>query len=340
MTTELKITGRLAEVGNLDGGSTPGASIYAGDGRYIEVHNLTEDEARAIAPAFGEMITVSIALAERTTAPVSQDAETWLRERYGAARGHHAWRDLEEAFNAGRALLAAAPAPIQQEPQVNPFASTFPPEIWLNVGDGDAHEVGPYKDLSELTWSWESIDKYDVRYVRAGLAAAEPSPVVAEMKADTPEYTQYECHHCGFGITVHKPNPAGVSELVAWKVGNLVSLTQEGYPGMGAYFVQVWDGDDLVARVYGDSFDEVRKRAALVVAPLAATPPALAGSQVQAAGDAVVTPELLRHLQLHTGLGAHACADLAGGYSLITEIIEAAFKFRQPPQSDTSGLPG
>jgi hypothetical protein len=30
------------------------------------------------------------------------DAETWLRNRYGAARGHHAWRELIEAFNAGR----------------------------------------------------------------------------------------------------------------------------------------------------------------------------------------------------------------------------------------------
>jgi hypothetical protein len=31
------------------------------------------------------------------------DAETWLRSRYGAHRGHFAWRELGEAFNAGRA---------------------------------------------------------------------------------------------------------------------------------------------------------------------------------------------------------------------------------------------
>lgn len=29
-------------------------------------------------------------------------AEDYLREKYGAYRGHHAWRDLEEAFNAGK----------------------------------------------------------------------------------------------------------------------------------------------------------------------------------------------------------------------------------------------
>lgn len=30
------------------------------------------------------------------------DAETYLRRRYGAYRGHFAWRELEEAFNAGK----------------------------------------------------------------------------------------------------------------------------------------------------------------------------------------------------------------------------------------------
>lgn len=34
-------------------------------------------------------------------------AEQWLRDRYGAYRGHFAWREIEEAFLAGRASLAA-----------------------------------------------------------------------------------------------------------------------------------------------------------------------------------------------------------------------------------------
>jgi hypothetical protein len=34
-------------------------------------------------------------------------AEAWLRARYGAYRGHFAWRELEDAFMAGRASLAA-----------------------------------------------------------------------------------------------------------------------------------------------------------------------------------------------------------------------------------------
>lgn len=35
------------------------------------------------------------------------DAETWLRHRHGAYRGHPEWRALEEAFNAGRAARKA-----------------------------------------------------------------------------------------------------------------------------------------------------------------------------------------------------------------------------------------
>lgn len=34
----------------------------------------------------------------------ARDAEEYLRAKYGAYRGHFAWRELEAAFNAGRAL--------------------------------------------------------------------------------------------------------------------------------------------------------------------------------------------------------------------------------------------
>lgn len=50
-------------------------------------------------------------------------------------------------------------------------------------------------------------------------------------------------------------------EGAPWTVGNLMTLSDCEYPGMGAYFKQVWDGDDLVARVYGNSFDEAHARA-------------------------------------------------------------------------------
>lgn len=35
-------------------------------------------------------------------------AEDYLRDKYGAYRGHHAWREIEEAFNAGKRAQSVA----------------------------------------------------------------------------------------------------------------------------------------------------------------------------------------------------------------------------------------
>lgn len=53
-----------------------------------------------------------------------------------------------------------------------------------------------------------------------------------------------------------------------FKVGNLVTVNQDPYPALGQLFVQLWDGDDLVARVYADDEKTLRKR----VSALNATP--------------------------------------------------------------------
>lgn len=47
-------------------------------------------------------------MADDTNTAEREAAERWLRDRYGAYRGHFAWRELEEAFLAGRASLAAS----------------------------------------------------------------------------------------------------------------------------------------------------------------------------------------------------------------------------------------
>lgn len=62
------------------------------------------------------------------------------------------------------------------------------------------------------------------------------------------------------------------AEPVAWTVGNLLTLSERDYPGMGTAFAQVWQGDTLIARVYGDSHEEVRQRAERVAATQAASP--------------------------------------------------------------------
>ena len=61
------------------------------------------EEARAsmqYGGVYDKAITVLRAALAQQAEPVA-DAETYLRDRYGAARGHHAWRELTEAFNAG-----------------------------------------------------------------------------------------------------------------------------------------------------------------------------------------------------------------------------------------------
>lgn len=39
---------------------------------------------------------------DKFMAEAPQSAEEYLRSKYGAYRGHHAWRELEEAYNAGK----------------------------------------------------------------------------------------------------------------------------------------------------------------------------------------------------------------------------------------------
>jgi hypothetical protein len=44
------------------------------------------------------------------------------------------------------------------------------------------------------------------------------------------------------------------------KVGNLVTLNQDVYPALGTWFVQIWEGDGVVARVYGDDRETLNRR--------------------------------------------------------------------------------
>lgn len=56
----ITLTGKVIEVGNLDGGISPGVTIERGDRQYVTVCGLTKDEARALAPMFGKKITITL----------------------------------------------------------------------------------------------------------------------------------------------------------------------------------------------------------------------------------------------------------------------------------------
>lgn len=49
-------------------------------------------------------------------------------------------------------------------------------------------------------------------------------------------------------------------------VGNLPTVNQDAYPALGAWWVQLWDGDSVFARVYGASPEEASSRAAMLAA--------------------------------------------------------------------------
>lgn len=94
-------------------------------------------------------------MTDKTDSKEREVAEQWLRDRYGAYRGHFAWRELEEAFLAGRASLAvsAGSGPLIGQPQEMP-------------------------DLSALTErgakAWAGVD---AQGLREGVASAGGEPV-------------------------------------------------------------------------------------------------------------------------------------------------------------------
>lgn len=63
------------------------------------------------------------------------------------------------------------------------------------------------------------------------------------------------------------------AEPVAFRVGNLVTYNHDEYPGLGTWYVQLWDGESIAARVYGNDREELSRR---VAALNVAQPPAVA----------------------------------------------------------------
>lgn len=54
------------------------------------------------------------------------------------------------------------------------------------------------------------------------------------------------------------------------RVGNLPTINQDDYPALGVWWVQLWDGDHVFARVYGSSAKEAHDRAEMLATALEA----------------------------------------------------------------------
>lgn len=66
--------------------------------------------------------------------------------------------------------------------------------------------------------------------------------------------------------------PKQPAQQQTWKQGGLVTLNQDPYPAMGAWFVQFWEGEEVAARVYGNDRETLGLRCSMLNAAL--QPPA------------------------------------------------------------------
>lgn len=56
----MEISGRLYEIGSLDGMEVPGLRLELNDGSTLQVTGLTEEQCRELSPKYGMTINVTI----------------------------------------------------------------------------------------------------------------------------------------------------------------------------------------------------------------------------------------------------------------------------------------
>lgn len=117
-------------------------------------------------------------------------AEAWLRSRYGAYRGHFAWRELEEAFNAGRASLSLPAAGQEPVAWMVPKLQTFKGATRVHFTRAPGCTMTDAELMDDLEgrvmWLPQSfsdcpdgvVDKFGVKHFPKPLYAA-PQPAVA-----------------------------------------------------------------------------------------------------------------------------------------------------------------
>ncbi|MDR9839409.1 hypothetical protein [Herbaspirillum huttiense] len=90
-----------------------------------------------------------------------------LRPEKGGAQMHA--DEPETLASAGESAVLAHPE--EGQAHANPYHSTFPQRVWLNVGDCNETELAEFSSHHEITWADSQIDQFDIEYVRADLAS-------------------------------------------------------------------------------------------------------------------------------------------------------------------------
>lgn len=127
--------------------------------------------------------------------------------------------------------------------------------------------VDVLRDIRDDFIEEDSVDAADIAALTFAIdalsAPAEAQPVDGVVCLECGQPTMHigqVCYSCLHPPTAPPSAPVGVEDESV-RVGNLPTMNQDGYPGLGEWWVQLWRGDEIIARVYGDGPDEVRSQA-------------------------------------------------------------------------------
>lgn len=121
--------------------------------------------------------------------------------------------------------------------------------------------------------------------------------------------------------------PPGVSEQKKLRVGNLPGLTNSEYPGLGDWWIQLWDEDEVFARAFGASPEEARRRAERIRDALAQQSAAPVLAKHQPCGCVICTCEDEKQCQ---GCGAKHCGNRVDHPPYITQQPAAVERCYHP----------
>lgn len=210
-----------------DSGKRPGSDYLdcgcTASAERAELNTFAEDQISTSNPEERDWLIYTRAKALGRASALAELHPLWLAEKERADRAEARIAELE-------AQLAAASAPAElpiktwQERAEESGADALTVDQCMKLAETEIAELRAAlsRPVVAIPVNWKEqalrqyrhndgseglVFAYDFEVINRLLAAAPSSPQPAIVKADTPEYTQYECYHCGSGCTVHKLQP-------------------------------------------------------------------------------------------------------------------------------------
>lgn len=170
-----------------------------------------------------------------------------------------------------RRAVSQASAPVADERAVANAQAAF--EAW-SEGTNQGYDLTRMNSGKLATYESDLTEHAWRGYCHAALASAPvapqacPTDVCQAGRQDGVLCANDECDRAN-GVRPAS-SPVADEPLPPLRVGNLPTMSQEEYPGLGDWWVQLWAGDEVLARVYGSTPQQAKARAtALASAPVA-----------------------------------------------------------------------